>query len=75
MNRVVAPEALEEEAEKVAQALAAQPKEALRLTKKLIRGPLREATLAAFQREGAIFVERLGSPEAMEAFMAFAARK
>lgn len=75
VNRVVAPEALEEEAETMAQALAAQPKEALRLTKRLIRGPLREATLAAFQREGAIFVERLGSPEAMEAFMAFAARR
>ena len=75
VNRVVAPEALEEEAEKVAQALASQPKEALRLTKKLIRAPLREATLAAFQREGAVFIERLASPEAMAAFMAFAARK
>lgn len=75
VNRVVAPAALEEEAEKIAQALAAQPKEALRQTKKLIRAPLREATLAALQREGAIFFERLGSAEAMEAFMAFAARK
>lgn len=75
VNRVVTPEVMEEEAEKIAQTLAAQPKEALRLTKKLIRAPLREATLAAMQREGAIFLERLGSPEAMEAFMAFAAKR
>jgi len=75
VNRVVTPEAMEEEAEKIAQSLAAQPKEALRLTKKLIRAPLREATLAAMQREGAIFLERLASPEAMEAFMAFAAKR
>lgn len=75
VNRVVAPAALEEEAERLAQALAAQPKEALRLTKKLIRAPLREATLAALKREGAIFFERLGSAEAMEAFMAFAAAR
>ena len=75
VNRIVASEVMDEEASSVAQALAAQPQEALRLTKKLIRGPLREATLAAFQREGAIFLERLASPEAMEAFMAFAAKR
>ena len=75
VNRVVEPEALEVESMKLATELASRPKEAVRLTKKLLRDPLRETTLATFKREGAIFVERLKSPEAMAAFMAFAQKK
>lgn len=75
VNRLVEPSALEAESMKLATELAARPKEAVRLTKKLIRDPLRESTLATLKREGALFVQRLQSPEAMAAFMAFAQKK
>ncbi len=75
VNRVVEPAALEAESMKLATELASRPKEAVRLTKKLLRDPLRESTLATLKREGAIFIERLQSPEAMQAFMAFAQKK
>ncbi len=57
-----------------AAALAARPAEALRLAKKLLREPLATAVAEALTREGALFVERLQSPEAIEALMAFATR-
>lgn len=75
VNRVVEPAALEAESMKLATELASRPKEAVRLTKKLLRDPLRESTLATLKREGAIFIQRLQSPEAMQAFMAFAQKK
>jgi len=51
--------------------LVAQPAAAVRATKKLLRGPAREELRTALGREGATFMERLMSPEAMEAFTAF----
>jgi enoyl-CoA hydratase/carnithine racemase len=75
VNQVVAPEAVGEAARKLAQAVASRPPEAIRLTKQLLRGPLREQVKAALKREGALFMERLTSNEAVEAFTAFMARK
>ncbi|MBY0562795.1 MAG: enoyl-CoA hydratase/isomerase family protein [Hyphomonadaceae bacterium] len=64
---------VEARARAAAQALAAKPAEALRLTKKLMRDP---ATLIArMQEEGAIFAERLQSDEARAAFAAFLTRR
>lgn len=52
-----------------AQVIAAKPPQSMRLTKKLMRD--REALMARMQEEGAIFAERLKSPEAAAAFAAF----
>jgi len=49
--------------------LAAKPPESMRLTKRLMRD--REALMARMNEEGAIFAERLRSPEAAAAFAAF----
>ena len=54
-----------------AAALAQKPPAAVRQTKALLRHDAADAVGAAFAREGALFVERLGSPEAQEAFTAF----
>lgn len=54
-----------------AQALAAKPPEAVRLSKALLRRPTEEAVQATMVEEGAVFVERLASPEAQTAFLAF----
>ena len=54
-----------------AQALAAKPTVSVRLTKELLRGPQRAALRDALEREGALFLERLTSAAAMEAFTAF----
>ena len=51
--------------------LAAKPPAAVRLTKALLAHDTAEAVGDAIAREGALFVERLGSPEAAEAFSAF----
>jgi enoyl-CoA hydratase/carnithine racemase len=48
---------------------------ALRATKALTRRATREAVLEAMRIEGEAFAERLRSPEAMEAFQAFMARR
>jgi enoyl-CoA hydratase/carnithine racemase len=56
-----------------AKQLATRPAGALKLTKQLMRDP---ATIrAVMQREGDAFKERLKSPEALEAFRAFAERR
>ena len=57
-----------------AEAIAAKPPEAVRLTKKLVRDPKREQTTAAIQRESAVFTERLQSAEAKAQFAAFLSR-
>ena len=75
VNRVLAPEALAVHALERAQALAQKPAQALQLSKRLLRAPLREAVGEALRREGAEFVQRLGSDEAREAFMSFMSRK
>lgn len=58
-----------------AEALAAKPPEAMRLSKALLRRPLAAAVQATMEEEGALFVERLASPEAQAAFAAFFSRR
>ena len=54
-----------------AQRLADLPAASVRASKELMRGHLRERTHAHLNTEAAKFGERLGSPEAIEAFTAF----
>ncbi len=75
VNRVVTAAALEPTAQDIAARLAQKPKEALRLTKKLLRGPTSAQVEQTMRDESALFLERLASAEPMEAFMAFASRK
>jgi enoyl-CoA hydratase/carnithine racemase len=56
-----------------AQRLTQKPPESLKLTKGLMRE--REALLSRMQQEGALFAQRLQSPEAMQAFSAFLQRR
>jgi enoyl-CoA hydratase/carnithine racemase len=56
-----------------AQALAAKPRTALRLTRRLIRGD-QDAILARIEDEARIFAERLGSVEAQQVMAAFLTR-
>lgn len=58
-----------------AQRLAACAPTALRTTKALTRRATREAVLEAIRVEGEAFIERLRSPEAMEALQAVMARR
>lgn len=62
---------LEEEARRKAEALAQKPAASLRATKELLRAPLKERVKEALHAEAAVFLERLRSPEATEAFTAF----
>lgn len=73
VNAALPPSEVEPRALAAAQALAKKPAEALRLTKALLRD--RDALLTRMQKEGALFAERLNSPEAAEAFAAFMSRK
>ncbi|WP_156863317.1 enoyl-CoA hydratase-related protein [Casimicrobium huifangae] len=72
-RHLVAPEALHAKALAVAHTLAEKPIGALRATKRLMR----DAALIAqtMDRESAVFAERLKSPEAAEAFRAFAEKR
>ena len=54
-----------------AHVLASKPPEAVRVTKALLRAETAEAVGATIAREGELFVARLSSPEAQEAFTAF----
>ncbi|MEM1055933.1 MAG: enoyl-CoA hydratase [Bacteroidota bacterium] len=54
-----------------AQALALKPPAAVRQSKALLRAPLRDRVLETIREEAALFVERLTSEEAQEAFSAF----
>jgi enoyl-CoA hydratase/carnithine racemase len=58
-----------------ARRLAASAPAALRITKSLVRRGHHDAVLEAMRIEGEAFAERLRSPEAMEAFQAFAERR
>lgn len=71
VHRVVEPDALDAAALGIARTLAAKPPEALRLTKRLMKDAMRDGVAAALAREGKVFAERLGTPEAKEAFAAF----
>jgi enoyl-CoA hydratase/carnithine racemase len=75
VNQVVPEASLAEVVQKRAASLAAKPVESLRLTKRLLREPLRASVDEALSREGAHFVQRLGSTEAREAFNAFLSKK
>ncbi|WNG40997.1 enoyl-CoA hydratase [Archangium violaceum] len=75
INQVVPEASLAEVLHKRAAALAAKPVESLRLTKRLLREPLRATVDEALSREGAHFIQRLSSTEAREAFNAFLSKK
>lgn len=63
---------VEPRARAAAQMLASKPPESMRLTKRLMRD--HEALLARMREEGALFAERLKSPEAAAAFAKFLQR-
>ncbi|WNG13634.1 enoyl-CoA hydratase [Cystobacter fuscus] len=75
VNRVVPDAELEALVKSRAAALASRPVESVRLTKKLLREPLRAAVDETLSREGALFMQRLASAEAREAFNAFLSKK
>ena len=70
VNRVVPPEALESTAMTAAEALAAKPREAVRISRRLLKGDF-AALKSRMEQEGALFLERIKSKEAMAAFEAF----
>jgi enoyl-CoA hydratase/carnithine racemase len=74
VNTVVAPEDVDAEADKAAQAIAALPPEAVAISRRLIRGAADEI-VARIDEESALFRTRLQSPEARAAFAAFLNRK
>ena len=68
---VVPEESLLQKAEGVAAALAALPRESLRLAKRMMKARHGKHVREAIGEESAAFVERLASPEAKEAMTAF----
>lgn len=74
VNEVVPEADLDARAHEVASRLAAKPREAMRISRALLRGDP-ETRLAAIRAEGAHFAERLSSPEAAAAFRSFMTRK
>ena len=74
VNRVVDDAALLATAREIAQRLASLPPQAVRLTKRLIRHGAGDVA-ARMEEELVLFRERLGSPEAAEAFRAFMERR
>lgn len=70
-SKVLPSDAVLAHAKQIAQRLCALPRGAVRETKGLMRAPSKEAVLAAVERERDVFVERLHTPEAKEAFAAF----
>lgn len=71
VSGVFAPDELGGAVQKKVARLAAQPAAAVRATKRLLRAPVRDELRHALSREAALFLERLASPEAAEAFTAF----
>lgn len=72
-NRCTHAPAVDDEARHLAEKLAARAPGSIRWTKRLMRDPAR--LLALMQAEGEAFGAQLKSPEAMEAFMAFAQKR
>ncbi len=70
INAICAPEALEAETLKLAAEIAALPPEAVKLSKRLLKGDGAEVA-ARIRHEVDIFAERLKTPEAQAAFAAF----
>lgn len=75
VNRVCEPGEVRAIAEQAAARLAAQPPASVRLTRRLMRGVQAAEVRAAILREADAFVARLDSPEAREAFTAFAEKR
>lgn len=70
ISQIVASQDLEEAASNVARAIAAKPPEAMKISRKLLRGD-RSDVLVRMREELQLFSERLQSKEAKQAFMAF----
>ncbi len=70
VNHIVAADALEATAHEAAREIAAKPREALAIARRLIRGDPEEI-VARIDKEAVAFAERLASPEAQAAFAAF----
>lgn len=75
INRVCEPAQTEALALETCQRLAALPPGAIRATKTLLNRPHLETLADTMRAEGALFGERLQSPEAAEAFQAFADKR
>jgi enoyl-CoA hydratase/carnithine racemase len=75
VNAVYPDEDLFEKALQKARQLAAQPPASMRITKTLMKRPIEAAVSKAIGEELELFVERLKSPEAAEAFQAFIERR
>ena len=73
VNRVVSSGELEEAAKAAAAMIAAKPRTALEISRRLIRGD-RAPVLERMRDEAELFAERLKSDEAKAAFMAFMAK-
>jgi len=73
INKVVAPEALEAAALAAATTIAAKPREAVAISRRLIRKD-KATLLARIEEEALLFSERLKSTEAQKAFQAFLSR-
>jgi enoyl-CoA hydratase/carnithine racemase len=71
VNAVVPAERLLETAMQAARAIAAKPAASVRLTKALMRRAQAALVASTIDEEARLFVDRLGSPEAKEAFGAF----
>ncbi len=71
VNAVLPEAELMPHARSVAEALAKKPGEALRITKDLMRAPLKEAIKQTMEKEVKAFSARLQSDEAKQAFLAF----
>lgn len=71
VNAVVPDTDLDAHAAAKARELAALPPASVRLSKALMKRPHQAALIAAMTEEGGEFVQRLQSPEAIEAFTAF----
>ena len=75
VNAVFPDDAVEDEAWKKARLLAEKPPEALRITKALMKRRVQPFLEETIREEGRLFSERLGSPEASEAFKAFVEKR
>jgi enoyl-CoA hydratase/carnithine racemase len=75
INRVVEADGLHAWARERAVTLAGLPPASIRLTKRLLRAPIRATLEAVMTDESAAFFERLRSPEAAEAMSAFFAKR
>lgn len=74
INAIVAADQLDDTARKAAIRLAAKPPEALKLARNLLRGDP-DAVIERLETESQLFAVRMQTPEATEAFLAFAEKR